>query len=64
MDEKEKEKFENYEYLRRKVAGQGSVYATGITDWVGGLGMVTETLQRSILSLQLIITVVFYFLDF
>lgn len=64
MDEKEKEKFENYGYLRRKVAGQGSVYATGITDWVGGLGMVTETLQRSILSLQLIITVVFYFLDF
>lgn len=50
MDEKEKEKFENYEYLRRKVAGQGSVYATGITDWVGDLGMVTETLQRSILS--------------
>lgn len=50
MDEKEKEKLEKYKDLRRKVARQGSVYATRITDWVGGLGMVMETLQRVILS--------------
>ena len=50
MDEKEKEKLEKYKDLRKKVARQGSVYATGITDWVGGLGMATETLQGSILS--------------
>ena len=50
MDEKEKEKLEKCKDLRKNVARQGSVYATGITDWVEGLGMVMETLQRSILS--------------
>ena len=48
---KRRKNWKNARIYEKKLLDKGrSVYATGITDWVGGLGMVTETLRMNILS--------------